>query len=522
MAKAKSSIFDLREEEGEGDWAPLGGVQSLGATTAPAGAEGAGAAGGEEEEEGPPRKKTRKEILQEVIQKSRLAKAERQLAREQEKDDLNELDTAFDDVVSLLKPNTSLGAFRLFGKAMVQPERKEGPPEPPEVAAPAPAAPAARKAKRHVSIRLPDGESFTLGEQHPDEGEESVVSDVGVGLLPSTELPTNLAPTLPEPAAPSLLPSSPGEADSDGYRPRLALRDIGRASFEDLERFFEQDQRVGRASSRTLTPQEALQAAQASLQREEEAKARRMQRRAPQRAAAEGGGEEEEEEDAPMEGEDEDLLQAAGQGGAPAADKVRDVLSRLLEEFEAQCTAGAAADAARLAATAGHVLQLSRIDKRDAAAALHAVLRRLAEGWQLAALQAKKGARPRPVGAEDVFGALFAKLLLLCYPSTDFRHPVCTPLALWLSAAIAQDGLFTLQHLSLSLFRLTLLLEMVAETKRACPEVLVLLCNALTLLCPAERPGPSPPPATGFPRANGWLPAAVPELPGTPGLLHFT
>lgn len=84
MAKAKSSIFDLREEEGEGDWAPLGGVQSLGATTAPAGAEGAGAAGGEEEEEGPPRKKTRKEILQEVIQKSRLAKAERQLAREQE------------------------------------------------------------------------------------------------------------------------------------------------------------------------------------------------------------------------------------------------------------------------------------------------------------------------------------------------------------------------------------------------------------------------------------------------------
>lgn len=54
------------------------------------------------------------------------------------------------------------------------------------------------------------------------------------------------------------------------------------------------------------------------------------------------------------------------------------------------------------------------------------------------------------------------------------------------------------------------------------PEALVLLCNALTLLCPAERPGPSPPPATGFPRANGWLPAAVPELPGTPGLLHFT
>lgn len=54
---------------------------------------------------------------------------------------------------------------RLFGKAMVQPERKEGPPEPPEVAAPAPAAPAARKAKRHVSIRLPDGESFTLGAQ---------------------------------------------------------------------------------------------------------------------------------------------------------------------------------------------------------------------------------------------------------------------------------------------------------------------------------------------------------------------
>eukprot|EP00669_Euglena_mutabilis_P000592 TRINITY_DN10818_c0_g1_i1.p3 TRINITY_DN10818_c0_g1~~TRINITY_DN10818_c0_g1_i1.p3 ORF type:complete len:137 (-),score=28.72 TRINITY_DN10818_c0_g1_i1:55-465(-) len=107
----------------------------------------------------------------------------------------------------------------------------------------------------------------------------------------------------------------------------------------------------------------------------------------------------------------------------------------------------------------------------------------------------------------------------MCYPASDYRHPMCTPLALWLTATLTQDPLHSGQQVALALFRLTLVLECCAEAKRFCTEALPLLCALLSLACPAAPPPPKPP--SGFDRHNPWLPYTVPETPLTLGLLHL-
>jgi hypothetical protein len=208
-----------------------------------------------------------------------------------------------------------------------------------------------------------------------------------------------------------------------------------------------------------------------------------------------------------------------------AENAAKSVLGDLLQEFEDCCKQGSEVDIEKLDSVTQHIVQVTRVHNQAAAGTIHPVLHTLYEEWQMRALKAKKDpslSQPSVCFA-DMFGAMFAKLLMVCFPVTDARHPICTPLSIWLSGTLAQNSILSLHQVSLALFRLTLVLEFVTEAERFCQEPFFILCNLLTLCCPGQTdaPGDSETSADGFERRNPWLPRTVHELPVTLGLLHI-
>eukprot|EP00752_Nemacystus_decipiens_P016522 g14767.t1 len=106
---------------------------------------------------------------------------------------------------------------------------------------------------------------------------------------------------------------------------------------------------------------------------------------------------------------------------------------------------------------------------------------------------------------------LLIKLLLQIFPSTDFRHPVVTPVLLHLSQCLSQCPVKTSTDLSAGIFSCSLLLHCCLGANRFSPEVMVFLTSALAQFNPnantkIQQEAPSP----SFKKSPlGWLRAAA-------------
>eukprot|EP00903_Cladosiphon_okamuranus_P007894 g7626.t1 len=103
---------------------------------------------------------------------------------------------------------------------------------------------------------------------------------------------------------------------------------------------------------------------------------------------------------------------------------------------------------------------------------------------------------------------LLIKLLLHIFPSTDFRHPVVTPVLLLLSQCLSQCPVQTSTDLCAGLFSCSLLLHCCLGANRFSPEVMVFLTSALAQYSPNARTKVTPSPT--FKKSPlGWLRAAA-------------
>ncbi|CAM9297716.1 unnamed protein product [Pylaiella littoralis] len=80
---------------------------------------------------------------------------------------------------------------------------------------------------------------------------------------------------------------------------------------------------------------------------------------------------------------------------------------------------------------------------------------------------------------------LLLKLLVQIFPSTDFRHPVVTPILLHLSQCLSQCPVKTSADLTAGLFSCSLLLHCCLGATRFSPEVMVFLSSALAQFSPS-------------------------------------
>ncbi|CBJ25573.1 similar to RIKEN cDNA 2610033H07 [Ectocarpus siliculosus] len=103
---------------------------------------------------------------------------------------------------------------------------------------------------------------------------------------------------------------------------------------------------------------------------------------------------------------------------------------------------------------------------------------------------------------------LLLKLLVHIFPSTDFRHPVVTPAVLHLSQCLSQCPVKTSTDLSAGVFSCSLVLHCCLGATRLSPEVMVFLTSALShfTLSPSTQAALSP----AFKHSPfGWLRAAA-------------
>uniref|UniRef100_S4REJ8 NOP14 nucleolar protein n=1 Tax=Petromyzon marinus TaxID=7757 RepID=S4REJ8_PETMA len=85
---------------------------------------------------------------------------------------------------------------------------------------------------------------------------------------------------------------------------------------------------------------------------------------------------------------------------------------------------------------------------------------------------------------------IYLKLVSLIFPTSDFRHPVVTPATVYLSQILSQCAVSSLRAVGVSLFVCHLLLEFVRLSQRFVPELLVHLHGLLVLaLPPHAAPG---------------------------------
>ncbi|CAM9522905.1 unnamed protein product [Laminaria digitata] len=109
---------------------------------------------------------------------------------------------------------------------------------------------------------------------------------------------------------------------------------------------------------------------------------------------------------------------------------------------------------------------------------------------------------------------LLLKLLVQIFPSTDFRHPVVTPVLLHLSQCLSQCPVKTGADLCAGIFSCSLLLHCCLGADRVSPEVMVFASSALAQFCPGRGAQATPSPA--FRNSQlGWLRAAAGSYKGT-------
>ena len=94
-----------------------------------------------------------------------------------------------------------------------------------------------------------------------------------------------------------------------------------------------------------------------------------------------------------------------------------------------------------------------------------------------------RGQASKSAQAATPFSLIVPAAFSRLFPPTDFRHPVSTPLALYLASSLSQIKLVTLRDVAVGLFRAGVLVEMSTETHRYCGEVLTFLANVLSLQC---------------------------------------
>ncbi|XP_078455784.1 nucleolar protein 14 [Lampetra fluviatilis] len=105
----------------------------------------------------------------------------------------------------------------------------------------------------------------------------------------------------------------------------------------------------------------------------------------------------------------------------------------------------------------------------------------------LAAGQSELSQHGRPPSLDQL---VYLKLVSLIFPTSDFRHPVVTPATVYLSQILSQCAVSSLRAVGVSLFACHLLLEFVRLSQRFVPELLVHLHGLLVLaLPPHAAPG---------------------------------
>ena len=86
-----------------------------------------------------------------------------------------------------------------------------------------------------------------------------------------------------------------------------------------------------------------------------------------------------------------------------------------------------------------------------------------------------------PVGSTPftlIVSSIFSKI----FPSSDFRHPVCSPLALYLANCITMP-IEDLRTIAVGIFRSSILVDMSKETHRYCGELITFVTNILGMTC---------------------------------------
>eukprot|EP01001_Neometanema_parovale_P006418 NODE_277_length_2771_cov_40.227719_g261_i0.p1 GENE.NODE_277_length_2771_cov_40.227719_g261_i0~~NODE_277_length_2771_cov_40.227719_g261_i0.p1 ORF type:complete len:897 (-),score=249.83 NODE_277_length_2771_cov_40.227719_g261_i0:81-2717(-) len=492
MAKQKDSMYDLHDEEDSlGDQTSLGRVDQPERTL---------------DEMVPERKKTKQEVMQEIIGKSKVYKEEARQEQAERAKETDKLDDQFASIEHLLKFRTPV---RRKGGVVIQPEGKDADAEVAEAEDAMDEDQGEETAASKKSKKAKKGEEPRESEEKEDKPKKE---KKGVKFA----LPEDHDPKKERGNKPPTEWSDDEDEEEDAEDVDVSGIDVATASYEDLEKLFKASAKGGKAGDRTATEEELLSAAKETAQRMKAEKEARMRgEKVPV--------EEAEAEPTPQDNlDDESLLQQKGSKAAPT-DEVSGVLQSLLVEFEAHCKAPVV-DFAQLDELTLLVVQLTRVDARSSVKALSVIMQDLYERWQLACLKSKtkEGSSDKlnspPVTGDDVFGCLFAKLLTVCFPASDWRHAICTPLLLWLVATLEQYPVTSERHLALGLFRCTMVLEMITETKRFVPEALNFLCNALTLTCTTE--GVTAAQSSGFVRTNSLLPIVLPETPVAPGLLQ--
>eukprot|EP01012_Entosiphon_sulcatum_P004431 TRINITY_DN1174_c0_g1_i1.p1 TRINITY_DN1174_c0_g1~~TRINITY_DN1174_c0_g1_i1.p1 ORF type:complete len:924 (-),score=186.44 TRINITY_DN1174_c0_g1_i1:35-2806(-) len=290
----------------------------------------------------------------------------------------------------------------------------------------------------------------------------------------------------------------------------------GQADYDELAAELESElatKKKAKAEKRTLPVEEQLAAAREELKRLNKQKQLRMEGEADLDDLVEPVG---------HGVDDAELIQSETKKRKKALPDAQAEASQLLDElmtaFESNATGEGSVKLADLDTLLEHTWDMLQIHKEYAVKKLARILQTLYEQQ----LMDTHSATPAGDLGRTRHTLLFAKLLTVCFPVTDFRHVIITPLATFLAACLATASLDSLWSVAVGLFQCTLLWEIVHEAKRFCPEALVFLCNALTLTCnpDSEKARIATLAHGGFERNNSLLAPAFSELRFSPGLLR--
>eukprot|EP01061_Rhynchopus_euleeides_P046922 TRINITY_DN913_c1_g1_i1.p1 TRINITY_DN913_c1_g1~~TRINITY_DN913_c1_g1_i1.p1 ORF type:complete len:795 (+),score=364.64 TRINITY_DN913_c1_g1_i1:212-2596(+) len=458
----------------------------------------------EEPEQGEqqPARKTRNEVLDEIIDKSRAYRDERRQAADERNADIKEIDSEFREVSSLLK---------------YRHERKTALPEGLSIApipGTDPNAPPAPKKSRVLVLAADGSVKETRGYSKPDKATQEEMDKILREVRKENKAAEKQADKAVKAAVAAEAAAEPAEKDEYD---KLMM---------DLE-----SSTIAKAGSRTKSNSELAAEAQAELLRLQREKARRMH-----------GKDDDSDDDAHAERQLYTPRYSADDTQEVRDSKARKQASSLFEsymgELEEQCKPNEKGivnvDFAHIDSIVGQLHNLTGVSPMAScmtARGMVEVLNELLEAEVRHNASQADDAKPAAASTTPfalIVPAIFAKI----FPPSDFRHPVSTPLALYLASTLSQTRLLSLRHVAAGLFRAGVLLDMTAETHRYCGEVLSFLANVLSLQCAPEAHAA---PASGQKRKrdeestlaaetrrNALLPLSVATLSGTDGIGEAT
>eukprot|EP01063_Lacrimia_lanifica_P041579 TRINITY_DN973_c0_g1_i1.p1 TRINITY_DN973_c0_g1~~TRINITY_DN973_c0_g1_i1.p1 ORF type:complete len:788 (+),score=381.66 TRINITY_DN973_c0_g1_i1:45-2408(+) len=440
------------------------------------------------EEDGPideNRKKTKDEILQEIIEKNRSHREEKKLATAERDRELKELDKDFKAIASMLEHRRS-EKTKLPSSVSVSKVDSDG---------------NAMKKSRVMTLGS-DGVAQVVTDAKPEPASKEVRKQM-------------------EKILKQVQRENKAEVEAKDEEEKAAVVDDYDRLMLDLE-----TSATAKAGSRTKSNAEVAAEAQATLMRLQREKARRMK----------GSGEDSDDEE---DGQGLYQLKFKANDTQEKKDmRARKQASSLLEaymqELEAECkpdeeSGNINCDFERVDRVVEQLKTLADVSSMAAAHTTRGLIEVLNELLQAEVGAAETDESLIELGAAEKaaatpFALLLPAIFSKIFPPSDFKHPVCTPMALYLASALVRVPITNLRDIAVGLYRASILLDLSVETHRYCGEVVAYVTNVLSLAAV------SPAPASGQKRkadaalvdegrANLLLSDSVPAFAKAPSLL---